>query len=270
MTHPRASATDVLIGITSVTSSTRLLLQIPLKTPDDVEAVVQLFTETVQWAGWQATPTLPAMPRIHGCPIVIKQKLAEKRKLRPDWHSFRTPESKQLLNTTTQDLKQLIRQIKNDHVQSFLQDLQPMAAADYSLWKATKTLKRITQPSPLIRMPLGTWASSNINKAHAFAHHLAEVFQPHPSENLLEEDEAITYFLKTPYQLEPPIPRIRRTEVHAIISSLHPKKSSGYDLINGRILHVLPPIGIKFLTQLFNAALILGYFPTHWTNLHMN
>jgi hypothetical protein len=29
----------------------RLLLQIPLKTPADVEAAVQLFTDTVQWAG---------------------------------------------------------------------------------------------------------------------------------------------------------------------------------------------------------------------------
>jgi hypothetical protein len=175
----------------------RLLLQIPLKTPADVEAACrQLFTETVEWAGWQATPTLPA---IHGCPIIIKQKLAEKRKLRRDWHRFRTPESKRFLNTATQDLKQLIRRIKNDHVQSFFQDLQPRAAADYSLWKATKSLKRITQPSPPIRTPLGTLASSNIHRAHAFAHHLAEVFQPHSSENLPEEDEAITHFLGTPH-----------------------------------------------------------------------
>jgi hypothetical protein len=104
--------------------------------------------------------------------------------------------------------------------------------------------------------------SSNIHKTHAFAHHLAEVFQPHPSENLPEE--AITHFLETPYQLEPPVPCIRRTDFHAIISSLHPHKSPGYDLITGRILHALPPVAIQFLTQLFNAALILGYFPAQW------
>jgi hypothetical protein len=149
-------------------------------------------------------------------------------------------------------------------IQSFLQDLQPTAAADYSLWKATKTLKHITQPSPPIRTHLGTWASSNIHKAHAFAHHLAEVFQPHPSENLPEEEEAITPFLETPYQLEPPIPSISRTEVHAISSNLHPKKSSGYDLLTGRILQALPSIAIQFLTQLFSAALLLGYFPAQW------
>jgi hypothetical protein len=32
-------------------------------------------------------------------------------------------------------------------------------------------------------------------------------------------------------------------------------------LITGRIFQALPPIGIHFLTHLFNAALILGYFP---------
>jgi hypothetical protein len=50
--------------------------------------------------------------------------------------------------------------------------------------------------------------------------------------------------------------------IHLCVSSLHPKKSSGYDLITGRILQALPLVGIQFLTQLLNAALILGYFPT--------
>jgi hypothetical protein len=40
-----------------------------------------------------------------------------------------------------------------------------------------------------------------------------------------------------------------------------PKKSSGYDLITGKILKELPIIGIKYLTQLFNAVLLKGYFP---------
>jgi hypothetical protein len=36
----------------------------------------------------------------------------------------------------------------------------------------------------------GTWARSNIKKAQAFAEHLAEVFQPHSSEDEPEEEEA--------------------------------------------------------------------------------
>jgi hypothetical protein len=67
--------------------------------------------------------------------------------------------------------------------------------------------------------------------------------------------------LETPYQLEPPINRLTRAEVQEIINSLNPKKSSGYDLITGKILKELPIIAIKYLTQLFNAAFLNGYFP---------
>jgi hypothetical protein len=98
--------------------------------------------------------------------------LAGKHKLRRNWQHFRTPENKRLLNAATQDLKQLIRTVKNDQVQTFLQELTPTAATDYSLWKATKNLKRVTHSSPPLRTHIGTWVNSNFNKAHAFAHHL--------------------------------------------------------------------------------------------------
>jgi hypothetical protein len=48
---------------------------------------------------------------------------------------------------------------------------------------------------------------SNVEKAHPFAEHLANVFQPHPSENEPEEEEALMQLLETPYQFEPPINR---------------------------------------------------------------
>jgi hypothetical protein len=80
-----------------------------------------------------------------------------------------------LLNET---VSMLIRTIKNDQVQTFLQELTPTASTDYSLWKATKNFKRVTLPSPPLRKHLGTWANSNVDRAHAFAHHLSEIFNP--------------------------------------------------------------------------------------------
>jgi hypothetical protein len=59
----------------------------------------------------------------------------------------------------------------------------------------TKNLKRITLPSPPLRTHLGTWANSNFDKARAFAHHLSEIFQPRPSENLPADDEAFKQLL---------------------------------------------------------------------------
>jgi hypothetical protein len=77
------------------------------------------------------------------------------------------------------------------------------------LWKATKKIKQVKKPSPPLRTSQRTWTRSNFEKAHAFAEHLANVFQPHPSENEPEEEEALIQLLETPYQLQTPISRLR-------------------------------------------------------------
>jgi hypothetical protein len=75
-------------------------------------------------------------------------------------------------------------------------------------------------------------------------------------------EETILQFLETPYQLEPPIPRLTRTDIQTAINHLNPKKSPGYNLISGKILKELPIIGTKYLTQLFNTIMLLNYLPT--------
>jgi hypothetical protein len=124
-----------------------------------------------------------------------------------------------------------------------------------------KKIKQAKKPSPPLRTSEGTWAKSNGEKAHAFAEHLAKVFQPYPSENQPEDKEVLMQLLETRYQLEQPIYSLNRAEVQEVINSLNPKKSSGYDLITGKILEDLLITGIKYLTQLFNAVLLKGYFP---------
>jgi hypothetical protein len=70
--------------------------------------------------------------------------------------------------------------------------------------------------------------------------------------------------LEIPYQLEPPLSRFPRSEVQTVINNLQPKSFPGYDLITRKILQELPPAGIKYLTQTFNAAMLTGYFPAQW------
>jgi hypothetical protein len=120
------------------------------------------------------------------------------------------------------------------------------------MWKATKRIKQVKKPSPPLRRSQGTWARSNVDKAHASSEHLANVFS---------RRRRTTYTTSgDPYQFEPPINRLKRAEVQEIIKSLSPKKSSGYDLVALKILEELPIIGIKYLTQLFNALVPKGYF----------
>jgi hypothetical protein len=100
----------------------------------------------------------------------------------------------------------------------------------------------LKKPSPPMRTSQGTWARRNVEKADTLAKHLAEDFQPYPSKDEPKEEEALLQLVEVPYQLEPPIKGFETAEVQKVISILNPEKSSGYDLITGKILKELPII----------------------------
>jgi hypothetical protein len=83
----------------------RLTLNVSLQTEEDTEAAVKFFNDTIQWAGWNATPEHIGTLKTYDCPILSKQNIEEKRRLCRGWHRLRTPESKRLLNKATQELK---------------------------------------------------------------------------------------------------------------------------------------------------------------------
>jgi hypothetical protein len=72
----------------------------------------------------------------------VREMVVEKRKARKRWRQTRCPEDKKLLNTLCEQLKQEIRKIKNESFTRFLSDLSEDEEMDYSLWKASKYLKR--------------------------------------------------------------------------------------------------------------------------------
>jgi hypothetical protein len=51
-----------------------------------------------------------------------------------------------------------------------------------------------------------------------------------------------------PYQLQPQINHLKRTEAQEVFGSLNPKKSPGYNLITGKILKELFIFAIKYIT----------------------
>jgi hypothetical protein len=138
-----------------------LINQRPDQRPEeDIEGAVKFFNDTVQWAGLNATPEHTDTLKTYDYPIVIKQKIEEKRRLRRGWRRLRTPESKRLLNTATQELTQLLNRNKNDCIQTFLQGLTPTESTGYSLWKETKKIKQFKKPSPPHLKELGQEARS--------------------------------------------------------------------------------------------------------------
>jgi hypothetical protein len=167
-----------------------------------------------------------------------------------------------LLNAAIRELKQLLADTNNARFQTFLQHLSPSASTDYSLWKAAKKAKQATNSSYPLRTTRGTWARTNTAKARTFADHLATVFQPHPTQNPQGEEEALNLQLEIPYQLEAPLSRFHRSEVQTI-KNLKPRSSPSHPH------HKQDPSGItsrwhQYLTQIFNTAMLTGYFPSQW------
>jgi hypothetical protein len=56
----------------------RLTSNVSLKTEEDSEAAVKFFNDTVQWAGWNATPEHTDMLKTYDCAILIKLKVKKK------------------------------------------------------------------------------------------------------------------------------------------------------------------------------------------------
>jgi hypothetical protein len=67
----------------------------------------QSSSSSIQYNGQVGTQrqNIQTTLKTYDCPILIKQKIEEKRRLNRDWHRLRTPESKRLLNTATKELK---------------------------------------------------------------------------------------------------------------------------------------------------------------------
>jgi hypothetical protein len=79
----------------------KLTRKVPLKTEENIQEAGNFFSNTIQWAGWNATPEHTDILITVDCPIQMKQKMKEKQRLRKARHRFLTPESKRLLNTGT-------------------------------------------------------------------------------------------------------------------------------------------------------------------------
>lgn len=81
----------------------------------------------------------------------VKELIRKKRKAQKSLQRVCTPENKRNVNMLCNVLRELMKKVKNESVQTFLVG----NGKDYSLWKATKGLK--IQLSPL-RQENGTWA----------------------------------------------------------------------------------------------------------------
>lgn len=240
----------------------RIDLMMPLKTKDDIDLAAQYLTTLIQAAAWSSTNS-------HNCtesngtnyPREIMEGIAEKRRLRRVWQLSRHPADKTAFNKAAKDLKEVIREVKNESFKTHLESLSTSERDDYSLWKATKRLKRPQNIVPPIKNSNGDWARSDKDKADLFGQYLEKTFKPHPSN---VNDDEINEFLDSPLQMSLPIKSFTRQEITKTIYALNLKKAPGYDLLTAKLLQKLPEKVIAFITMLFNGILRTTHYPSLW------
>lgn len=240
-----------------------LSINVPLKDDNDIENAVKMFTTVIQNAGWESTPKTTYFNKKTSIHPEIKIKLIEKRKLRRRWQNSRHPEDKRKLNIVTKEVKELLTQHTQQEMEDRLSHLTATKETEYSLWKATKSIKQPKKQNPPIKTSNGTWARSDKEKANKFAEHLSKVFTPLAT-NDRREEESIETLLHAPGQLDFPIPNFTKIQVKKECLKLKKDKAPGYDLITAKVLHELPEIGYQYLTQLFNAISRCAHFPLQW------
>jgi hypothetical protein len=232
-------------------------LSVPLRTKEQIDEEVELLVKNIQKAAWNNSPTISTRTKGNNYPKEIRVLITEKRKLRRKWQQSRAPTDKTILNNATQHLKREIWKIKNESISTYLSELSNESSTDYSLWKATKKLKRPIMQNPPIRNEDASWARSNIQKANRFANHLENTFQPNEGNELP--------IWEIPNQDKIEITPVTSKEVtNEIKLNMNPKKAPGFDLITGEILKQLPKKAIIKLTHLINASFRLKYVPKSW------
>lgn len=108
----------------------RIRLTIPLKTENDLFNAIEHLNESIQQSSWDATPNFQTQQVPEYGPIAIKQKIAEKRRLRRIWQITRNPRNKTKLNQSSRELKSLLTNFKNQGVQEYLTNLTPTETTD--------------------------------------------------------------------------------------------------------------------------------------------
>lgn len=231
-----------------------------LRNEQDIDMAIEVLNSIMTDAAAKSTPITHQVANECILSTNIKDLISKKRYLRKIFQLSRSPKSKENFNRATKVLKKALVAEKEEYVGKYLQRLSPTKATDYSLWKATKKLKRPTTPHPPIRQGKGPWARSDQEKADLFKDHLKKVFTDHTSDC---DEPKLPEIHQEEYD-DSPINFTVKEVRKAIKNNVNPKKSPGFDLINGKMIRELPEAGVKLLTFIFNAILRIGYFPKKW------
>lgn len=244
------------------------LLQLQLNTTDSIETSINDFTNILINAEKLAVPTKnkPNSKTVELSDEI--KKLIKVRNLhRRRWQRTNDPNTKKLCQSINRDIQDKIFIVKNRY---FNKKLHGLDFASKQFWRATKLIKnKSNKIPPLKNIDNDTFIFTDAEKAEC----IAKVFS---KSHLMTEhfsDVATTdqvrhscIFVNSSQISKNDISDqlIKPIEVKNILKTFKNRKSPGEDKINNILLKNIPKKGVVLLTRIFNACLLLSYFPNVW------
>ncbi len=210
-------------------------------------------------------------------PSYILQLIQLRRKAQRKYYQSRDPADKAIFKKPEETFLKslLITDQQNGKNFSLRQTLKIE-----KIWKLQKTLKNPAPPiTALIDQRNNLITYDPEKKAEIFASILQDRFTPNPTKTYVRTNFD---FVQLPDTL-PPFNEIIKTlpfqpsastneedniiqenELINQIKTINPNKACGPDFISGTMIKHLPKIAIKFILQIMNACLTIGYYPQIW------
>lgn len=231
---------------------------IRLKTQEDIDNALNYLTDTITESANIATPTITTNDDRITCHYnkEILDLLRIKRQAKAAWQKTRSPSAKAAFNKASWNLKKELYIDRNNKIQDFISGLSNEADTNYSIWKATKKIKKPVETETPIKDTAGNWVMNNEAKAETFAKHLAEVFS--------QEDTDLEPNIDSPTIHEGRPLKFSLPQLRSKLSEINPNKAPGHDRITGKMLNKLPIMGLVAILHIFNAILRLNYYPNSW------
>lgn len=177
---------------------------------------------TVLEAAQMSTPTTKTSHHVYKIPDNIKTMIKERRNIRRQWQQNRHPDTKRKLNEITKKIKVEINDYENLKVNRELSELTGTAKTNYSLWKATRTIKTQIPHQPPLKTPNGSWAKTDDKKAAALADYYEKTFKT----DTLQYDPDILNPRNT-YKTQTKDTLTTIKEVKTLIKEMKDKKTQG-------------------------------------------
>lgn len=229
----------------------------------DIDNYVEYFTCTTLNAFDSSVPKGPPKNNIVKFPAVILNLIKIRNRYSRDWSRYRQYSDYTFMLEYNKIVQTLISLFRNGE---WNRRLRNMRKGSKPFWNVSKILrKRTGQCHSLLHED--EVIISDQGKCDAFADTFSQNFRVSEGlgqvENSSMVDNAVLQFDDINV-VTPITDLVSVDDVKSIIKYTNKKRASGLDNISNLMLHMLPSVAIAYLTAIYNACLLLQYFPSAW------